>query len=239
MMHKKQVNTKRDVLKRMQPKDLVDHICKYPNQDFLNFDENGKRDIPVGAIAQNVQSHNYEMSDAQYYTMIHHFAKITVPDVKVVGITFYKNDPSQFARNQISDNGKGHQIYEVDFILTPEPTNQFDVNAVSVNVRGADIADGVQEYHHIGYLPADFVAIHPIGEETEVHGIMKDVSNGKLKSVSYTLPLDLEVINTNNTKMLNADLEHAEQLALDVGDNDVTLSEADLDGLMADISMEM
>lgn len=238
-MQKKLVNVKREALRKMEPRALVDHICSYPNQDFLNFDENEKRRFPIGAMAHSIKDDNYKMSDAQYYTLVHHFAKITVPDVKVVGITFYDNNPKDFAHTKLSDDGRGHTLWDMDFVLTPEPDNEYDKNAVRVSVKDTMDENGVQQYHHIGYLPADFVSVHPIGQEMEVHGTMKDSSNQKFKNVSYLMALDLEALNDINRQALNETIEQFTQLQLDLDiPEGLDLSDDDLKDLVAEEGLE-
>lgn len=238
-MPKKLVNVKREVLRKMEPRALVDHICDYPNQDILNFDENEKRRFPVGAMAHSIKDNHYKMSDAQYYTLVHHFAKITVPDVKVVGVTFYKNDASQFAQTPLSDDGRGHAVYDMNFVLTPEPENPHDKNAVKVSVKGQMDENGVQAQYHIGYLPATFVSAHPIGQEMDVKGTMKDSSNHHFKNVSYTIPLDLEALNTVNQQALQEVVEQFSQMELDLDiPENLDLSDDDLKDLVSEEGLE-
>lgn len=218
-MRKKLVNRKRDELRTLPRRELVDHILAYPDQDFLNRDEDGKRKYPVGYIAQNVKEANYNMSDAQYYTMLHHFSKIIVPDMRVVGITFQNNDPSEFQKTEVSSSHKGRiTTYEMDYLLLPEPTNQFDANAVMILVKNQNTGKAEQ----IGYLAKEFVAAHPITEPMLIEGTMVDYSNGHFKNVSYRLALDTELLDQtfeHDLNLTDQDLQGIGDLNLDINEN--------------------
>ena len=55
-MAKKLVNQKRDELKSLSNRDLVDRILSYANQDLLNADENGQdRPFPVRDMADRIR----------------------------------------------------------------------------------------------------------------------------------------------------------------------------------------
>lgn len=192
-------------LKQLSQKDLIDRIQNYPFQDFLNFDTNGMRRFPVGMIAYRVQNNDYQMSDKQHIVLMKTFTRITVPEVNVVSTMFYNNDPSTFAQEQIGESDQDQSLYGITYMLTPEPSNSSDKNAVRVSVKGVDNEDGTHIYHHIGYLPAEFVAMNHIWKEMEVQGGMIRSSNG---DVSYQLPIDLEVLaDINMEKMNNISLD--------------------------------
>lgn len=90
-MRKKLVNEKRDELKQMPREAFIDRILDYPDQNSLNRDSgNRKRDFPVGKVAEGIRDKGYEMSDKQYYALIHDFAEITVPNMKVAGSSQFK-----------------------------------------------------------------------------------------------------------------------------------------------------
>lgn len=192
-MQKKLVSEKRDELKALDAKSLVDRILAYPDQDYLNYkmteDSYVKRPHPIGYIARNIERNDYQMTDPQRYTLIHDFAKLTVPDLKVVGVTFRKNNANEFEKTLISKPGKT-MTYETTYTLQPEPDNPHDENAVKVMVRKTD-----GELHQIGYLSRDFVAVHPIKQEMEVKGQFTDFSNGHFKNVSYHLGVDVEALH--------------------------------------------
>ena len=61
-MRKKLVNEKRDMLKQMSPRDLVDKIVDYPNQTILNRDEEGhKRHFPIAVMAKAIKENDYKI----------------------------------------------------------------------------------------------------------------------------------------------------------------------------------
>ena len=212
-MRKKLVNEKRDELKSMSRTDFIDRICSYPNQALLNQDEEGVgRDVPVGKIAQGIRDRNYRMSDLQYYLLIHNFAGITVPDMKVVGVTFRHNNAGEFERKLIAKDGPV-SVYDTTYTLIPEPTNPYDKNAVKVMAHKEN-----GDLHHLGYLSRDFVAAHPITESIEIHGNFTDHSNGRFKNVSYSLPVDIEPLDRQEVSMMeytDADLHGVGDLSLD------------------------
>ena len=189
-MRKKLVNEKRDMLKQMSPRDLVDKIVDYPNQTILNRDEEGhKRHFPIAVMAKAIKENDYKMSEKQYYTLIHQFTAITVPDMKVAGVSFRENNPTEFKKTLTAEKGNRSQ-YDINYILQPEPDNPYDKNAVKVMIEKND-----GNLHQLGYVPADFVAAHPITEEMTVHGQFVDWSHGKFKNCSYDIALDVEEID--------------------------------------------
>lgn len=193
-MRKKLVNEKRDALKGLSRKELIDRILNYPNQDLLNLDADGnKRKYPLGWMAGSIRNNDYQMTDKQYYTLVHYFAAATVPDMRVVGVSFYENDAQKFEKTLVFKEG-GKSVYETDYVLRPEPENPHDKNAVMVLVRETD-----GELHHLGYINRGFVSQHQITEEMTVHGLLTDHSNGNFKNVSYSLAIDTEKLDTGRS----------------------------------------
>lgn len=217
-MQKKLVNEKRTALKKLDRKELIDRICAYPNQDLLNLDGEGEsRDFPIGEIANWIQKTDYQMSEKQYYKLIHDFSAVTVPEMRVVGVTFRPNNAELFEKTPITVDGTA-TVYETDYLLRPEPENPYDENAVMVMCRQTN-----GDLHQIGYLSRDFVAEHPITEEMTVHGNLTDFSNGKFKNVSYQLAVDIEPLDIANAKR---------------EEERMSLSDADLQGI-GDLSLDM
>ncbi len=186
-MRKKLVNEKRDELKQLTPRELVDRILEFPDATVLNYDEEGnRRKFPVEEMARGFQAKDYAMSEKQFYTLVHHFAAATVPEMKVVGITFRDSDPSSFVKDEIGKTDK-KTTYEMDFHLVPEPTNPVDPNAIAVYVEQTD-----GQEHQIGYLNKEFAAKYPMTEDMMTKGYLSDWSNGKFKVISYSLAVDVE-----------------------------------------------
>lgn len=186
-MRKKLVNEKRDELKQLSNRELIDRILSYPDRDSLDYDPEGnRRPFPVGMVAQNIRNHQDRMTENQYYALIHNFSAITVPEMRVVGVTFRKNNAAEFEKTLIRKDGV-KSVYETDYHLVPEPENKYDANAVKVMVPTEN-----GDLHQIGYLNKEFVAAHPISDELEVKGYLTDHSNGKFKNVSYSLAVDTE-----------------------------------------------
>ena len=174
-------------MKQLSNRELIDRILSYPDRDSLDYDPEGnRRPFPVGMVAQNIRNRNDQMTVKQYYALIHNFAAVTVPEMRVVGVTFRQNNAAEFEKTLISRDGV-KSVYETDYHLVPEPENKYDANAVKVMVPTED-----GDLHQIGYLNKEFVAAHPISDELEVKGYLTDHSNGKFKNVSYSLAVDTE-----------------------------------------------
>ena len=172
---------------------LVDHVLNYPDQDKLNYDEDGnKRTHQVGIMAEVVEKNDYQMTDNQYYSMIDGFSKVVVPEMKVVGVSFRDPDIGNFKMDLVGERRDGVvSSYEVDYHLKPEPDNPYDEHAVGVWVETKE-----NKLEQIGYLSKDFVAEYLV-EEQVVQGLMEDHSNGKFKNVSYHIAIDTDkVLNT-------------------------------------------
>lgn len=214
-MRKKLVNEKREALKKLSPKDLIDRICKYPDQNYLNYDEEGKRrSFPVGMIASDIRDNGYQMSEKQQYGLIHQFAGLTVPEMRVVGVSYRPHNAADYKKLLIESDGT-KTTYETDYVLRPEPENPYDSNAVMVMAKRKD--GGLD---HLGYLSRDFVAAHPITSEMELHGQLVDYSNGKFKNVSYRLGVDMEAVDLMQPMFTDADLNGIGDLSLDRPDTE-------------------
>ena len=189
-MRKKLLNEKRAELKALPVPELIERITSYPDQDLLNRNEDGsRRKFPTGEVAQGIRDRGYQLSEKQYYALIHNFSAVTVPEMKVVGVTFRENHPQEFQKTLMEQKGT-RSIYEMDYRLTPEPDNPYDANAIRVSVQKTD-----GSWHQIGYLNKEFAAEHPLFEEQEAKGYLRDYSNGHLKRVSYALSLDTEELD--------------------------------------------
>lgn len=187
-MRKRILNERRDELKELPRVDLVNHIRSYHDQTSLNVDEKGnKRDHQVGLMASVIQDRNYEMTDNQYYTLIDNFTKVTVPEMKVVGVSFRSPDVENFKKDLVGEKRDGQvKQYDIDYHLENEPDNPYDKNAVKVSVENVN-----GELEQIGYLQRDFVAKYEV-EDQVIQGMMEDHSNGKFANVSYNIALDTE-----------------------------------------------
>lgn len=192
MNRKQMIQEKRDALKQIPKRELIDRICNYPDQQSLNRDADGNwRDHPVGQMAHQIRDkQNYQMSEKQYYSLIHHYAALTIPELRVVGVTHRENDPFEFERT-VAGHDKNTTTYDMQYHLKPEPENPYDKNAVAVYVEKRDGSE-----HQIGYVGRKFLEVHPITEEQTVDGTMIDFSNGHLNNVSYRFPVDTEVLET-------------------------------------------
>lgn len=190
MNRKQMIQEKRDALKQIPKRELIDRICNYPDQQSLNRDADGNwRDHPVGQMAHQIRDkQNYQMSEKQYYSLIHHYAALTIPELRVVGVTHRENDPFEFERT-VAGHDKNTTTYDMQYHLKPEPENPYDKNAVAVYVEKRDGSE-----HQIGYVGRKFLEVHPITEEQTVDGTMIDFSNGHLNNVSYRFPIDTEVL---------------------------------------------
>lgn len=207
------VREKRSELKNLDRRELIDRIVNFSDQKRLDFDDEGKRrEYPTGKMAKSIQENGYQMSDNQYYTLIHHFAADTIPIIKTVGVTFRQNNAATFEKTFAESPRNGFSIYDTSYHLEPEPTNAYDPNAVKV------LTFTEEGMHHLGYLPASFVAAHPILEPMDVPGAILDYSNGKFKRCSYQMALDTEFLDRKNPmlSLTDADLMGIGDLGLDM-----------------------
>lgn len=200
---KKLVNEKRDELKQMPRDEFIDRILNYSDQNSLNRDSgNRKRDFPVGKIAEGIAADNYNMSEKQYYALVHDFAGITTPQTKVSGSMQFKDsfDLSQFVGEPASVDG-AKATYDLGYVLHPEEDGR-----ISVNLRSED-----GELQQIGFAEASFLKNHPITEDVDMRGTVTDYSNGKFKNVSYSMEVDLEKIDMIGKPLEETAKETAEE----------------------------
>ena len=190
---KQMIQEKRDLLKQLPKQELVDRICNYPDQRSLNMDADGKwRDHPIGNMAHRIRDdQHYQMTDKQYYSLIHHYAALTIPELRVVGVTHQDVDAMELDWKPV-DRAGSKSVYEMQFHLRPEPDNKYDANAVAVYATTT-----LGEERQLGYVGRKFLEQHPIAQEMDVTGTMIDFSNGHFNNVSYRFPLDTEQLETD------------------------------------------
>lgn len=229
VMRKKLVNKKRDKMKEWPRETLVDHIRNYHNQELLDYDEEGnRRDLPIAMIAQNVAEHNYEMTDNQYYAMLDGFTRITTPEMKVVGVSYYpyfgfdKPTARDFKMERVYAKGVLSK-YDVDYVLEPEPENEFDPNAVRVSIQ-----DKNGMLQQIGYVAKSFLDKHPIKETMIVEGTMEDHSNGNFKNLSYNISFDTEMLDERLAHHIATFEEVEDDLDIEKANEDIQLTLDDL-----------
>lgn len=237
VMRKKLINQQRDIMKQMSRKDLVDHILDYHNVDILDYDEEGnRREKPIAMIAENIRRRDYVMSDAQYYTLLDGFTKITIPEMKVVGTSFRDIDGEKLQKDLVGKRKDGVvNVYEVDYMLEPEPDNPYDPNAVKIYLPNED---GIHR-QHIGYVAKDFLNAHPILEPMIVEGTMEDHSNGKFKNLSFNISFDTEALDARyetlrSKSYIQQQFDFNELLEYVSGPEDLSLD----DDMLADLNMD-
>lgn len=201
---KQMVLAKREELKQLPKRELIDRICNYPDQRSLNMDAEGNwRKHPVGNMAHRIRDdQHYQMTDKQYYSLIHHYSMLTIPELRVVGVTHHTVDPMQLERGKVELDGTKF-TYDMPFHLRPEPENPYDANAVAVY---AATTSGDEK--QLGYVARKFLEQHPITQEMNITGTMIDFSNGHFNNVSYRFPLDIE--------QLEADRPQKQEIASDL-----------------------
>jgi len=213
-------NNKVAELKGLSQREFLDRVVNYPDQDVLNYDEDGKRrKFPIGYSAEKMQENGFP-NDASYHGMIKGYASITTPDIKVVGVSFRKTDLDRVVKNKQSHTKGVNSYYHANFRLVPEPENEYDPNAIKVEIESEN-----DTYQHIGYIPKEMAAKYELGEAMDVEGTIIDFSNGKLKNVSYRVPLDTEAVTIRK--------EATQDIDLDGFSND------DLEGLEDDKGLEL
>ena len=201
---KQMVRAKREELEQLPKRELIDRICNYPDQRSLNMDAEGNwRKHPVGNMAHRIRDgQHYQMTDKQYYSLIHHYPMLTIPELRVVGVTHHTVDPMQLERGEVERDGTKF-TYDMQFHLRPEPENPYDANAVAVY---AATTSGDEK--QLGYVARKFLEQHPITQEMNITGTMIDFSNGHFNNVSYRFPLDIE--------QLEADRPQKQEIASDL-----------------------
>lgn len=186
---------KRKELLRLDDRSLVDRILAFPDRERLNRDDEGKRrQFPSAEMALRVRRSlekdpDYKISEKQRFAMADSFARYSSDELKVAGITFAKADPNTLVKTEASKEGV-KTVYNMDFHLVPEPDNERDKNAVAVMV---DNLEGGRT--RIGYVPAGYVAEHPIVHPVSVKGTLTDHSNGHFKTISYVMDMDTEALD--------------------------------------------
>lgn len=192
------IKQKRKELLRMDDRAFVDRILAFPDRERLNRDEDGnRRKYPSAEMAVRVRRSmekdpGYKISDKQKYVMADSFAQYSTNELKVAGIKFAKADPDTLVKEEMSKEGV-KTVYNMDFLLKPEPENEHDRNAVAVYVGNTTGEN--QGMTKIGYVPGAYVAQHPIVRPMSVKGTLTDHSNGHFKTISYTMDLDTEALD--------------------------------------------
>lgn len=193
-MAKNLLNQKRDALKDLPPREFIDRVLAYPNQQHLNFTEFGlRRNHPLGEMAQKIQDNNYQMTEKQYYSMMHDFASLMVQNVTVQNLTFSDSNREMFVKEPKAVLGEKVR-YGVSFRVEPVEDALFD-SPTKVSVLSED-----GDYQPVGYLPSDFTDAHPIREPLDFSGDMV-VANG---NVYYQMLIDTEALD------LSAKMEQAQ-----------------------------
>lgn len=188
------VKEKRKELLRLDDRDLVGRILAFPDREKLNRDDEGKRrkypsaEMALRARRSMEKDPDYRISEKQRFAMCNSFAENSNDMLKIVGIKFAAADPSALEKKQIKREGV-KTTYDMTFHLEPEPENEHDKNAVAVYVNNEQ---DPSTRTRIGYLPAAYVAEHPIFEPMSVKGTLTDHSNGTFKTISYVADMDTE-----------------------------------------------
>lgn len=192
------MKSKRKELLRLDDRSLVDRILAFPNRERLNRDEDGKRrpypsaEMAVRARRSMEKNPDYQISQKQRFAMADSFAKYSTDQLKVAGIKFAKADPNMLVKEEVSTEGV-KTVWNMDFHLIPELDNKVDKNAVAVYVDNTTGEN--QGMTKIGYVPAAYVAEHPIVHSMSVKGTLTDHSNGHFKTISYVMDMDTEALD--------------------------------------------
>ena len=204
-MAKTLVNQKRDELKKLNPRKLIDRICRFSDQELLN---SGK--YPLGSMATQIRNDDYRMTENQYYALIHNFARVTIAEVDKPS---WVSDPDVFRlkpRPQMETMG-----FPANFQLTPTDDK---VQVALPNINGDPMP--------LGFLPLSLLKHHPILEPVNASGQMSIARIGDAVMFSYQMSLDLELLDAK------ADEVRAERLAKLTGSRPISdglgLTEADL-----------
>lgn len=194
-MVSKTVKQKEKELLKMPDRQLIDRILAFPDREYLNRDEDGKRrkypsaEMAVHARRNMEKNPDRKISDKQRWAMAHSFAEYSSNELKVSGIKFAKADPNLLDKQVATQEGT-KTVYNMEFHLVPEPENEHDKNAVAVYVQNA----GDEGKTKIGYVPAAYTGTHPIASPMTVTGTLTDHSNGHFKTISYVMDMDTEAL---------------------------------------------
>lgn len=182
-------NNKVAELKNLSQSEFLDRVVNYPDQEVLNYDEDGKRrKFPIGYSAEKMQENGFP-NDASYHGMVNGYASITTPDIKVVGVSFRQTDLDNVVKDKQQHQKDAVSYYHSNFRLVPEPENEYDPNAIKVEIESEN-----DTYQHIGYVPKEMAEKYELDDVMDVEGTIIDFSNGKLKNISYRVPLDTEAV---------------------------------------------
>lgn len=191
------IDQKRKELLHSSDRDLINRILAFPDRERLNRDEEGKRrkypsaEMAVRARKSLEKDPDYRISDKQKWCMADSFARYSTDEIKVSGIKFADVDPRMLLKEPVKKEGQ-KTVYSMLFHLIPEPYNKFDKNAVAVYVDNTTGEN--QGMTKIGYIPAAYVAMHPITESMDVPGTLTDHSNDHFKTISYAMDMDTEAV---------------------------------------------
>lgn len=205
------IKTKRKELLKMDDRSLVDRILAFPDRERLNRDAEGNRrqypsaEMAVRAKRQLEKDPDYRISEKQRFAMCQSFAEYSIDELKVAGITFAKVDPRTLVIgdpvNKERTNAGIKETYSLVYHLKPEPENERDKNAVAVYVANEEGTES-----RIGYLPANYVASHPITRDMNAVGTLTNYSPGTFKVVSYAMAMDTEAVDKAVNSSHTADM---------------------------------
>lgn len=212
-MRTKALKEKRSELMRMPHNAFIDRICDYPDQWYLNRDENSNlRKYQVGIMARTIRKHDYQMSDKQYYALIYQFSDLTVPYANVTDVQDISSSISNTSQIQHSKPFifGGKQIYETEFVLQPESSNQPGC-PVKVLIPKTD-----GTLCHIGYLPKGLRRV--VDYEIAVRGSIEYPKDGTVKKPEFFILMDTEELEYSKHSRLeftDEDLHGIGDLSLD------------------------
>lgn len=197
------LKAKRKELLKMDDHAMVDRILAFPDREKLNREEDGtRRKYPSASMASQAKQRweknpDYKLSEKQRFAMAQSFATYSTDELKVAGIKAVKVDPNQLMKEEVSKEGT-KTVYDMKFHLEPEPENAYDKNAVAVYVDTRRDNENTPDRVRIGYVPAAYVAVHPITQPMDVNGTLTDHSNGHFKTISYVMNMDTEAVYAAN-----------------------------------------
>lgn len=185
-MAKTIINQKRDALKALPREELIDRICHFSDRELLNA---GK--YPLADMATQIRNDDYRMTENQYYTLIHNFARVTIAEVDR---PMWVSDPNVFRMKPFPRTEESR--FPADFKLIP---NGDRVDVGLPNIAGNPMI--------LGSLPPKLLERHPILDMMDAPGQMVITRIGDAVKFSYQMSLDLELLDAK------ADEVKAERLA--------------------------
>lgn len=187
------LNQKRNELRSLSRRDLVDRICTYPDQDFLDKNSDGsRRTFPIGGMARGIRDRGYEMSNKQYYTLVQHFSTLMVPDMTISNVTL----PDLITLDQNVTNETLQCRIQSDFNLISISAKTVDGSFCELGTISGRLPKSISEANVTGHLQQKNgqLSIHlelDLEKLESAHGQNQNLSDSNVIGYVYEMPFYL------------------------------------------------